>query len=288
MFERIRWLIVGTVALLLAACGSGGDTPQPDAQAPVTQTVGSAGGTINGPSGIVLTIPPGALAADTPITIAVDAAGAPPLPSGTASVGSTYSVTPHGTTFGVPVTISVPFDPSQLPAGQEPALIKTLGDSWRQLVAERNGNTLTAAMTELSVIGVFCCLVGRLEVVDQPDDQTAFEGGFAFFRAEVIGTGIASDARPRYQWFRNGFVMPGETNPEILIPRVTPAHDNSLYMLRATAGTLSVDSRAARLLVQPLAPVIVNQPLDAQEVEGDASCSARRRPRRCRRRCSGR
>jgi alpha-tubulin suppressor-like RCC1 family protein len=254
---------------LLAACGGSGDGGMSQATpSAVTQTVGAAGGTINGPNGVMLTIPPGALAADTQITIAVDASGAPPLPAGAQTIGAMYSLTPHGTTFGLPVTLSVPFDAALVPAGQQPVLLKTRGDGWTQLVAEGSGNTLTAAATSFSWIGVACCWVGRLEIVDEPDDQTAFEGGFAFFRAEAIGVGILRDARPSYLWFRNGSPMFGETNPEILIPRVTLAHDNSLYMVRASVGALSIDSRAARLLVQPIAPQIVNQPIDTQVAAG--------------------
>jgi alpha-tubulin suppressor-like RCC1 family protein len=253
-------------AIGLAGCGGGDGGMSQATPSAVTQTVGAAGGTINGPNGVALTIPPGALAGDTPITIAVDASGAPPFPANAPSLAPAYSITPHGTTFGLPVTLAVPFDPSQLPAGQQPLLFKTRGDSWQALVAERNGNTLTAAATSFSWIGVFCC-IDPVHIVDQPEDQTAFEGGFAFFRVEA-----ARFEQVRYQWFRNGLPLPGETNPEILIPRVTLADDNTLYMARVIAigfnGGIFEDSRAARLLVQPIAPRIVNQPIDAEVVAG--------------------
>ena len=51
--------------------------------------------------------------------IAVDqtTAGAPPLPAGLTPIGQMFAFTPHGTTFAVPVTVTMPFDPAPcLPA----------------------------------------------------------------------------------------------------------------------------------------------------------------------------
>ncbi len=126
--------LVGSAALALAACG-GSSTPPPP-PAPVTQTISAAaGGTINGPGGVVLTIAPDALAADTAITIAIDDTGAPPLPAALTPLAvPMISLTPHGTTFSVPVTLSVP-----VPAGQELVVVKTneRRDGWEALVPVR-------------------------------------------------------------------------------------------------------------------------------------------------------
>jgi alpha-tubulin suppressor-like RCC1 family protein len=257
---------------LLAGCGGGDDggasqqqpPPPPPPPTSVTQSIGPAGGTLNGPNGVVLTIPPDALFADTAITIAIDGTGAPTLPGGGQTLGQLISITPHGTTFGVPATLGVPFDPAQLPSGEEPVLLKTnaRGDGWQQLAAVHTGNTLTAAATGFSVIAVRCCIPPRDLILDEPDDQTVPEGGFAFFRVEPV-QGPRQPPIP-VLWFRNGLPMIGETNPEILIPRVTLALDNSLYSARVG----SQFSRAARLLVTPTPPRIVNQPLDEQVVTG--------------------
>ena len=70
----VRYVVIGC-ALLLSACGGGGDggdsgsganTPAPP---PPTSGIGPAGGTVNGPNGSKVVIPPGALAAATPIAI---------------------------------------------------------------------------------------------------------------------------------------------------------------------------------------------------------------------------
>ncbi len=92
---------------------------------PPTSGIGPAGGTVNGPNGTKVVIPPGALAVNTPIAIAQIAASATPLPSGFAPVGATFAFTPHGTTFAVPVTVTLPFDPASVPAGTLPQFIKT-------------------------------------------------------------------------------------------------------------------------------------------------------------------
>ncbi|HEU4779297.1 MAG TPA: hypothetical protein VFS58_05380 [Steroidobacteraceae bacterium] len=240
----------------------------------MTETIGTSGGTLIGPNGVTLMVPPGALTLDTQITVAVASSSVVPLPAELDAVGAVYSFTPHGTTFGVPVTIAVPIDPAAFPPGVAPAMLKTNQDGgWQQLVATVSGGMLTAAATSFSDVRVVHGAddTGRapLVIVDEPDDQSGFEGGFAFFRVEAA----RSIGPVSYQWFRNGVRMPGETNPEILLPHLTIADDNSLYMARASVGdgTLFRDSRAARLLVSARAPAIVNQPIDEQVIAGQSA-----------------
>ncbi len=67
-----------------------------------TQTIGSAGGVVSSPGDrIVLTIPPGALAAPTDITI--QAIGNP-MPGG---IGQAFRLGPDGTSFAVPIRITM-------------------------------------------------------------------------------------------------------------------------------------------------------------------------------------
>ena len=97
-------------------------------------------------------IPPGALATDTTIRIEQSAAGAPPLPAGFAVAGPMFAFTPHGTTFTVPVTMTVPFDPALLPAGSRPTLYKTNAQNlWEQVAGVSVGaNTVSAQVTGFS------------------------------------------------------------------------------------------------------------------------------------------
>ena len=89
----VRYVVIGC-ALLLSACGGGGgggdsgsrtaNTPAPP---PPTSGIGPAGGTVDGPNGAKVVIPPGALAIDTTIAIALTSAGAP-LPTGFTPLGA--------------------------------------------------------------------------------------------------------------------------------------------------------------------------------------------------------
>lgn len=89
--------------------GAGGDD---EGCAPVTSAViGASGGTVTvtcGPAeGASLVVPPGALAADVTITIAeTDAATG--MPAGFTAAGPNIDFGPSGTTFAVPVTVTVP------------------------------------------------------------------------------------------------------------------------------------------------------------------------------------
>ena len=118
----LRSAVAVLVAAGLSACGgSDGDDNAPSSGA----TIGAAGGTLAGPGGAQLVIPAGALAQPAPITITQDGAGAPALPPGSTALGAMFALTPHGTAFAAPATLSVPFDPSLVPAGSTPAMLKT-------------------------------------------------------------------------------------------------------------------------------------------------------------------
>lgn len=155
--------LAAVLALLaLAACGGSGDTPpspptNTTPPAPVSNTIGPSGGTVTGPNGATVVIPPGALAQDIEIAITQTSTGAPSLPLGMTSVGTMFAFTPHGTTFAVPVTITVPFDPSKVPAGRSPRLLKTNAaqSSFETVVgAMVSGTTMTAQVTSFSFLQV--------------------------------------------------------------------------------------------------------------------------------------
>jgi len=102
--------------------------------------IGAAGGTVIGPSGTSVVIPAGALAANTTISIAASSPGAPPLPTGFTASGQMFAFTPHGTTFAVPVTVTLPFDPALLPANGSPAFYKTNAQGqWEQIAGATFG-----------------------------------------------------------------------------------------------------------------------------------------------------
>ena len=126
----VRCIVIG-FAFGLAACGGGDDEGNGQGGSGGSQTqptpsgIGAAGGTVLGPNGSKVEIPSGALAAVTQIAVAQSSANAPPLPAGLTPIGQMFAFTPHGTTFAVPVTVTMPFNPASVPAGLTPALYKT-------------------------------------------------------------------------------------------------------------------------------------------------------------------
>ena len=148
-----RCLIL-SLALALSACGGGGDSDQNDSgdTQPPQSGIGAAGGTVTGPNGSKVEIPSGALAAVTQIAVDQTSATAPPLPAGLTPIGQMFAFTPHGTTFAVPVTITMPFDPGAVPAGRTPALFKTNAQNqWVQVAgASFGGSAVTAEISSFS------------------------------------------------------------------------------------------------------------------------------------------
>jgi hypothetical protein len=149
-----KW--AGTLFLIvtLAACGGGDDGGGSGGTPGSTQPViGAAGGTVQGPIGSKIVIPPGALATDTPVEITESSAGAPAFPGGFVAVGPMFAFTPHGTTFAVPVTVTLPFDPSTVPAGKSAVFLKTTAgrSAWEEITDATFGtDTVTVQISGFS------------------------------------------------------------------------------------------------------------------------------------------
>jgi len=150
------FLITG-VLVGLAACGGGDDAPAPTpspppAPPPAGTVIGPTGGTVTGPSGTSVVIPAGALASNTTINIAASSPGTPALPGSFTAAGQMFALTPHGTTFAMPVTVTIPLDPALIPAGQTPVLYKTNAQGqWTEVVnATVGANTISGQVTSFS------------------------------------------------------------------------------------------------------------------------------------------
>jgi hypothetical protein len=107
-------------AALISACNKPISTP-PDASTGGSDgggqsaVIGPAGGTVSLSNGTSVTIPAGALSSATTITISQDT-GAPTAP-GTTLVGTPVVLGPEGTQFSTPVTVTLAYEPTLLPAG---------------------------------------------------------------------------------------------------------------------------------------------------------------------------
>lgn len=170
--------------LILAGCGGGGGSP--DAGPQLTR-IGASGGTASGPGGSQASVPASALAQEVDIGIEASDDGAPPLPTDTTRIGAVYAFTPHGTTFSQPVSVTVPFDPAQLPAGSSPALFKTTAGraGWAEVPgAVMNGSTMVGSVTSFSN---FVVVIPPL-IRNEPQYEYSF--------AEYLGNGQGPLALP--------------------------------------------------------------------------------------------
>ncbi|MBC7706837.1 MAG: hypothetical protein H7274_23185 [Rhodoferax sp.] len=106
----------------------------------VTAQIGPAGGTLTGPGGVQVVVPPGALAQLTTLGISRSASGAPDaLPQDNPAASPIYEFTPHGLVFDIPVSIRIP-----IPANAAAAAFRASpGEDWQV-----NDTTVTNGVAE--------------------------------------------------------------------------------------------------------------------------------------------
>ena len=163
-----RWAratLAACVALLmsawLTACGGSDDPAVPPPAPPPSEgsaTIGAAGGFVDGPDGVRLGVPPGAVDSDVTFRIARDGSGAPPLPGGIDLLSAVYAITPHGQVFNQPVAVRVPSDVAQA-AGRPTFLMKAEpGGRWAAIGTNSGAvDALTASIDSLSYVAVGAC-----------------------------------------------------------------------------------------------------------------------------------
>jgi len=152
VLQSFRVLATGLL-VALAGCGGGsGEEADAAAEAAEGAVVGPAGGTVTGPNGVTVVVPAGALASNVTIAVTQTSASAPALPGTLTGLGPMFALTPHGTTFALPVTITLPFDATSVPAGATPELYKTdAQDAWTPVAgAVFSATSVTASITSFS------------------------------------------------------------------------------------------------------------------------------------------
>jgi hypothetical protein len=97
----------------------------------------------------------------------------------------------------------------------------------------------------------------------QPVGGTVLDGGSFSFSVAAGG-----DTPLRYQWFRNGAVVPGATSSMLVFTNVTP-FDAATYTVRVTNAVNAVTSSNAVLVVQLVPPSIFQQPTGYSGYTGD-------------------
>ena len=174
-------------ASLLVACG-GSDGPPPPSSGQAT--VSSAGGTVDGPDGVQLSIPDGVFTEDTTVRIARDGTGAPEA-GGLRLITPVYQVTPHGAQFDAPVRVVIPFDPAQLRSGTAPVIVRAQpgSNSWEVLSTDITGAQAAADSFGFSYYAVGECFVSRDVSVVGPDPIASCPSGHSLNLKLLDGSG---------------------------------------------------------------------------------------------------
>ena len=251
--SRTGWTTQGmrtllcSLAIALAACGGGDDPP---AAPPPAPTIGAAGGTVAGPNGAQVVVPAGALAVNTAVAITQSSAGSPALPAGLSAVGQVFAFTPHGTTFAVPATVTVPFNAASVPAGATVLLFKTnAAGAWVHVPnATVNAATLTAQVSGFSWFTPVVMPVANVQVTAP---------GTATFSVSASGF----DTPFSYQWQKSDdagvtpAVILGATSASYTTGATAVATDNGdFYRVRVSNSLDTAYSNWATLTVTGAAP----------------------------------
>lgn len=130
---------------------SDGATDTDASDTSMSMTVGADGGTVNGPNGVTLVIPAGALTADVEFTISLATVESTVFQL----AGNGYEFQPHGTTFAVAATITLPYDETGLGMFEDDVLLwwgETASTGWAPLVTviDKDANTVESSILELS------------------------------------------------------------------------------------------------------------------------------------------
>lgn len=153
-FARPLALLFGVsmLALALPSCWDPALTPSPP-PAPSTAAIGPAGGTLTSADGIVtLEVPKAALTKTVTF-------GIQPAASAPGGAMRAYELTPTGTTFAVPATLTIDAGALSAPAGTTAADFRietATGGVWQGLFTSYDGasQTLSAQLAHLSTYGV--------------------------------------------------------------------------------------------------------------------------------------
>lgn len=225
--RRYRLLAGLVLAVILAACGSsGGGGGTADGT-----SIGANGGTVTSADGkATLVIPPGALSQDVNISITPyqPQPGDPPAIPGTA-----YYFNPTGTQFALPLTLTVAYDPAQLPPGTDETTLriyKLHPDGTQDFAAgsvDVNTKTVTGELRSFSQRGVRSCPecldINLVSAQYNPNRSVSLSwltaGGLAGInrieRAKVVG---------RFTVFESDFVP---LTSVLVQPNVAPAYTDT-------------------------------------------------------------
>jgi hypothetical protein len=159
-----------TMTPVLEPEGGVGFLPAPDAAVSIESVMGPGGGTL-GIGAAAITIPPGALTANLPVSIAPIAV---PVPGAT---GQVFEIGPSGTLFNAPATVT--FSYANIDLGGLPpsdfAVSTVVAGAWQPLpgqVLDANAQTISATTMHLSPYGLVSQVPGGPQTLDASTDSS--------------------------------------------------------------------------------------------------------------------
>ncbi|MFN5165729.1 MAG: hypothetical protein ACK5JG_10315 [Pseudomonadota bacterium] len=193
---RLLPLGLAGVLLLLVGCARN-DDEAPAADGAASATIGPAGGTLNGPDGAQLIVPPGALDRDVTLRIARSRAGAPDGPPDLPADLPVYELTPHDLAFNLPVQLRLPLGtPAQADAG---VMVSSPTEPWTLAEARFEGSTAILERLSLSWYSPFWTFSPLCQPRPNDPNPCALVG---------VGPGVVTTTPP-------GLLRPPLSNPTI-------------------------------------------------------------------------
>lgn len=197
-------LTIDRASYVAPSSGGGGSAAAVNNTGSATLTP-ATGGTVNLGSEASVTIPSGALSGSASVVVTVQEDTSPPAtPSGFMLLGAVYQFTVGGQdhyTFNSPVTLTLSFDPSKIPAGETPA-IYYYDDTTSQWVniggtVSSNNDTITVTVNHFTNYAVFAANTVPVPTTPTAPTSPAFSDVSASFWgyqaiSSLAGQGIVS------------------------------------------------------------------------------------------------
>ncbi len=160
---RLYMLLIIFLLVIAAASSCGGGSGGGDGGGSggggggSSTTIGPNGGTVNSSDGKAsVTIPAGALSQET--AISVDSIASP----GAGNIGTAYNFAPDGTTFSLPVTISIQYDDAALPQDVSEQNLKLgtfANNQWQEVAGSTVDTTLNVVSGSTSHFSLYGIIV---------------------------------------------------------------------------------------------------------------------------------
>lgn len=250
--KKLLFYLCGiTFIPLFMACGRG-EAPAMDVSE-VSTVIGSAGGSLAGPDGTRVVIPPGALDRETTLKIARTSVGAPTLPiEAKASEGRIYEFTPHDVAFLLPVTVSIPALP--MPAGTRQDIITARPGStgWTFLESATQDGLVSCRVLGFSWFGIQPC-------TSTTNGTATCVRGMDLSLTSTPASAISPIPDPRGIWYdwQVKEVATVDLRCEVAVP--ANATEATLRLTRnrlSPITALGSESRAVSLTVDPANPSV--------------------------------